>query len=326
MSQNRHRSVPSGAGALISPASSQNSNQWSQAMAPPTVITSIAHLAAKSITNNQKAEGNKLLKQAEALASMHFELNLHSIASLAKRLEKDVQQLVLRTAEDHEFRNQNEERMTRMMFEVQSIKLFMQRKKTKQPVTRADIERLQHEMSKTTMEWNKQLDDAKAKIDEIEGRMTKAPRPPVAKAKEPEQSTPPTSRMETRAMRKAKVQLSSSTQKSSPSSSTPESRIKDAINSTKRWNREHKVTQMRENQFIVGYLKKQGQRDAELAKILHQALQKRASNLEPKGRRGKAKKQPSLEEICRHVSWQDVIATATEVLVVNKAQTLQLLG
>lgn len=79
---------------------------------------------------------------------------------------------------------------------------------------------------------------------------------------------------------------------------------------------------MRENQFIISYLKKQGQRDPVLAKLLLQAIRERASNT--KTRTSRAKK-PSLEETCRNTSWQDVIDSATEVLVVNKTRTLQFL-
>lgn len=79
---------------------------------------------------------------------------------------------------------------------------------------------------------------------------------------------------------------------------------------------------MRENQFIISYLKKQGQRDPVLAKLLLQAIRERASNT--KTRTSRAKK-PSLEETGRNTSWQDVIDSATEVLVVNKTRTLQFL-
>ncbi|ENH60878.1 hypothetical protein FOC1_g10015683 [Fusarium oxysporum f. sp. cubense race 1] len=256
---------------------------------------------------------------------MHFELNLHTVFSLASRLEKEVQQLVFRTADDQEFRRQNEERMTKMMIEVQTVKAYMARMgHNHEPATRADIERLQQAMSDTTMEWNNQLEDARTKIDEISGRMINVSRHAGVRGNEP-QTSPSLVGIETRAMRKAKTDIISSAhqQQTSPSSSTLESRINDAINSTKRWNREHKTTKMRENQFIISYLKKQGQRDPVLAKVLLQAIRERASNT--KTRTSKAKKLPSLEETCRNTSWQDVIDSATEVLVVNKTQTLQFL-
>jgi hypothetical protein len=312
-------------------------------MTASKTIPNVAYSPTQTTPNNPKSEENQLLKQAEALANMHFELSLHTVFSLASRLEKDVQQLVFRTADDQEFRRQNEERMTKMMIEVQAVKAHMARiGHNHEPATRADIERLQQAMSDTTMEWNTQLEDARTKIDEISGRMNNVPRHVGVKGNEIQTSPSLVPGIETRAMRKTKTDISSSVHKqqsksfrfktisqvltydeASPSSSTLESRINDAINSTKRWNREHKATKMRDNQFIISYLKKQGQRDAELAKVLLQAIRKRASKA--KTRTGKAKKLPGLEETCRKTSWQDVIDSATEVLVVNKTQTLQYL-
>ncbi|EGU87287.1 hypothetical protein FOPG_05776 [Fusarium oxysporum f. sp. conglutinans race 2 54008] len=325
MSQNRHRSVPKGTGAPLSPPSSQPSANFAPALTASKPFPDVAYSSTQTTPNSPKSEDNQLLKQAEALANMHFELNLHTVFSLASRLEKEVQQLVFRTADDQEFRRQNEERMTKMMIEVQTVKAYMARMgHNHEPATRADIERLQQAMSDTTMEWNNQLEDARTKIDEISGRMINVSRHAGVRGNEP-QTSPSLVGIETRAMRKAKTDIISGAhqQQTSPSSSTLESRINDAINSTKRWNREHKTTKMRENQFIISYLKKQGQRDPVLAKVLLQAIRERASNI--KTRTSKAKKLPSLEETCRNTSWQDVIDSATEVLVVNKTQTLQFL-
>jgi hypothetical protein len=82
---------------------------------------------------------------------------------------------------------------------------------------------------------------------------------------------------------------------------------------------------MRDNQFITSYFKKLGQRDPELAKILQQTIQKRAPRAY-KTRSRKTQTSQSLEELCRNIAWQDVIDAATEVLVVNRSQTLQTLG
>ncbi|KAF4493429.1 hypothetical protein FAGAP_10461 [Fusarium agapanthi] len=325
MSQNRHRSAPKGTGAPLSPPSSQSSANFAPAFTASKPFPDVAYSSTQTTPNSLKGEENQLLKQAEALANMHFELNLHTVFSLASRLEKEVQQLVFRTVDDQEFRRQNEERMTKMMIEIQTVKAYMARiGHNREPATRADIERLQQAMSDTTMEWNNQLEDARTKMDEISGRMINASRQAGVRGNGPPTS-PSLLGIETRAMRKAKTDIASSAlhQQTPPSSSTLESRVNDAINSTKRWNREHKTTKMRENQFIISYLKKQGQRDPALAKLLLQAIRERAYNT--KTRTSRAKKLPSLEETCRNTSWQDVIDSATEVLVVNKTRTLQFL-
>ncbi|KAF5022931.1 hypothetical protein F66182_4997 [Fusarium sp. NRRL 66182] len=302
-------------GAPPSPSSSQISNNW-----PTTTTTASTPVPAEKM---------KLSKRAGALASMSLELRLRSVSSLANRLERDVQRLVLRTAEDQDFRRKNEERMTKIIHEVEAIKAYMAPINVKQLATQADIERLKQELSETNFHWKRLLEEARAKIDDISGRLSQVSEPVVVKSKDsvPICGTPPTPRRETRAMRRARVQLSSSVQKqqSSPSSSSPESRINNAINSTKRWNREHKVTKMRDSQFIAGYLKKQGQRDPGLAKLLQRAIQKRIPR-GGKAKSGKAKSPQKLEELCCNVSWQGVIDTATDIFVVNRTQTLRALA
>lgn len=210
MSQNRHRSVPKGTGAPLSPPSSQTSANFAPALTASKPFPDVAYSSTQKTPNSPKSEDNQLLKQAEALANMHFELNLHTVFSLASRLEKEVQQLVFRTADDQEFRRQNEERMTKMMIEVQTVKAYMARMgHNHEPATRADIERLQQAMSDTTMEWNNQLEDARTKIDEISGRMINVSRHAGVRGNEP-QTSPSLVGIETRAMRKAKTDIISS--------------------------------------------------------------------------------------------------------------------
>ncbi|KAJ4272014.1 hypothetical protein NW762_000724 [Fusarium torreyae] len=322
MVQHRRRSVPAGAVDLPSPPSSQTSNNWANAMATPISVPIITRLSTPKLPDHAKNEGVKFLRQAEALASMNFELSLRAVSSLANRLERDVQMLVLRTAEDQAFRRKNEDRMTQMMHEVHTIKAYMAPMKGIQPATQADVERLQQEMRESTLEWHKQLEDARTKIDDISDRWRQASQPGAVKNNDPVSNTPP--RRETRSMRRARRALTWN--KGYSPSSNPESRINEAIGSTKRWNREHKVTKMRDNQFIAGYLKKQSHRDPELAKILQQTIQKHTLKAADRAKAGKARNPQSLEELCRNVSWQNVLASATDVLVTNKSQTLRALG
>lgn len=209
MSQNRHRSAPKGTGAPLSPPSSQSSANFASAFTASKPFPDVAYSSTQTTPNSPKSEENQLLKQAEALANMHFELNLHIVFSLASRLEKEVQQLVIRTADDQEFRRQNEERMTKMMIEIETVKAYMARiGHNREPATRADIERLQQAMSDTTMEWNNQLEDARTKIDEISGRMLDASRRAGVRGNEAPTS-PSLLGIETRATRKAKTDIAS---------------------------------------------------------------------------------------------------------------------
>lgn len=144
---------------------------------------------------------------------MSFELNLRAVCALANRLEQDVRMLVSRTANDQEFRRQNEERMTKMMHEIQVVKIRMAQFDGSQPATQAGIEKLQQEMNNTTLGWNKQLDDARAKVDDISSRMQPDTDTIAVNTNDPEPNTPPTLGVETRAMRRARAQLGSSNQK-----------------------------------------------------------------------------------------------------------------
>ncbi|UZP33420.1 hypothetical protein NXS19_001236 [Fusarium pseudograminearum] len=255
---------------------------------------------------HEDGEGARLLKQAETLATMSVEVNLRALSTLAYKLQDDVKRLVLRTSDDQGFRRESEERLTRIMYEVQTVKAFMAPLQGLPPATRADIDRLQQEMRETSTKWHKQIEDVEVKLDALSEGMKQPP-----------------SQLETRAMQRAKAELQPSIQKQQTSSrsSTPESRIQDAIDSTKRWNREHKTTKLRDSHFILSYFRKQRQRDAELAVILQRTLQRRVAN------KVKSRFDPqSLEELSQHALWADIIDMATEVLVVNKLKTAQLLS
>lgn len=213
MIRNRRRSVPAGTSAPLSPPPSQNSNHWPPALVTSNALPPISRSPTMSLQDYPKSNGTKVLKQAEALATMSFELNLRAVWALANRLEQDVRMLVLRTADDQEFRRQNEERMTKMMQEVQVVKIHMAQFDGSQPATQADIEKLQQEMNNTTLGWNKQLEEARAKVDDISSRIQPDADTIVVKTNDPEPNTPPTSGVETRAMRRARAQLGSSDQK-----------------------------------------------------------------------------------------------------------------
>ncbi|RGP65683.1 hypothetical protein FLONG3_9186 [Fusarium longipes] len=307
----------------LSPPASQNTNNTAPGIsriAPRSLFVT----SAPKTTDHVDGEGARLLKQAEALATMSIEVNLRSLSTLAYSLQEDVRKLVHCTSDDQNFRRENEERMIKMMYEVQTVKAYMAPLQGLPPATRADIERVQQEMRETATIWHKQIESIEAKLDAISEGTNRPPKSTVVtKTADPEPITPGTTGRETRAIKRANIQLELSAQKQKTSSRllTPELRIKDAINSTKRWNREHKSTKSEDIYFIPSYFRKQRQRDAELAGILQRTLQKRVTD-KVKARFGVQ----GLEELSRHTSWEDVIDTATEVLVVNKTKTAKLLS
>lgn len=169
-----------------------------------------------------------------------------------------------------------------------------------------------------------------------------APSPPSATRALPAQQSNP--RMETRAMRRERldaVVLNRQQRKYLQSAKVPlpvanfdpelavssdhEYRITETINSTKRWNREHKVTKCSDPEFIANYLMKQGRRDPGIAKVLQRAIQKRVFQA-IKMETGEPWRPHDLTELCHSVAWRDVIDVATEVLVTKRHRTVQLLA
>jgi hypothetical protein len=144
---------------------------------------------------------------------MSIEVNLRSLSTLAYKLQDDVKRLVICTSDDQNFRRENEERMTKMMYEVQTVKAFMAPLQGLPPATRADIDRVQHEMREISAKWHKQIEDVDTKLDALEKGMRQPPKPVVTKSANPEPITPDTTGRETRAMTKAKAEFEPSIQK-----------------------------------------------------------------------------------------------------------------
>ncbi|KAM0437770.1 hypothetical protein ACHAPT_002135 [Fusarium lateritium] len=311
----------------LSPPPSQSSNLLLSSV-PVPIIRPVSRYPSASSTAKPD---QKFLAQAEALANMSCELNLRALNTRAQRIERDVQRLVMQTADDQDFRRENEARLTTLMREINAVKAHMAPFEGHPPVTWADFEKLKQEMMETVEGWKMELNDLRIQINAMMDQLRLPP-----KAKEVESNsqtsttstsstqTQPTPRMETRSMHRARPQFVVTQDQKVSLSANAEYRITETINSTKRWNREHKVTKASGPQFISGYLKKQGRRDPAIAKVLQQAIQTRASR-STKMELGKPWRPHSLEELCRNVTWRDVIDAATEVLVTKRQQTLRLL-
>ncbi|KAJ4130963.1 hypothetical protein NW768_006502 [Fusarium equiseti] len=313
-----------------SPPASQNTNT--------TLATSSTGIAvpgpspASTATLHAGNGGSKLSQQADALARMTFQVNLNAVSKIAYALQDDIKKLVLRTSGDHEYRRDNEQRMTKMMHEVQTIKRFMASLEGAPPATQADIERTQEEMRTTVKEWHARFESIETQVQAISNAAKQPPKPVIIKpatikAVNPGPFTPDTVGRETRSAKKARIEADvsskgqqSSELTSSSNLSTPEGRINEAINSTKRWNREHKVTKLKDSHYIVLYFKKQTQRDPQLASILQRTFQNRVvENVE-----GKANPR-GLEECSNYASWNDVTDTAAKVLIANQKKLMELL-
>ncbi|KAF0643677.1 hypothetical protein FPSE5266_20066 [Fusarium pseudograminearum] len=206
------RRGPIRAAAPLSPPASQNINRIISNTSDTAAGSLLVSSTAQAI-GHEDGEGARLLKQAETLATMSVEVNLRALSTLAYKLQDDVKRLVLRTSDDQGFRRESEERLTRIMYEVQTVKAFMAPLQGLPPATRADIDRLQQEMRETSTKWHKQIEDVEVKLDALSEGMKQPPKPVVTKAVDLEPITPDTTGRETRAMQRAKAELQPSIQK-----------------------------------------------------------------------------------------------------------------
>ncbi|KAK7424862.1 hypothetical protein QQX98_000137 [Neonectria punicea] len=310
--QKRRRSVPAEVtpNHILSPT-----NDDAQTL---TTTSSTSSLAAPT-------HPSKLLAQADALAKMTFELNLRAVCSHAERLEREVRTLVSYTEHDKEFRRENESRLAAMMHEIQAVKTHVAKVENTQEDVRGGLEDQQRRATDVLDGFKKEMSDLRRLIDGFSSQLNQfetsddtreSPRPP-----------PTTSRcMETRAMRRANKRVETQPRdQQNIDGAHIKSRIQEAINSTRRWNRDHKVTKIPDSQFAANYLKKQSQRDPDLAVLLQRSLQKRI-RLRRNLRSGEVGSRPrNLEELCRTVAWQDVIDMVKDVLVVNAQDSARLL-
>ncbi|RSL57262.1 hypothetical protein CEP54_008357 [Fusarium duplospermum] len=344
MALQRRHSVP--VELLVSPEPSQSRSYPSlPQLSPDSAPGPVSKLVKPS---------NEFMVKAEALASMNFELGLRHAHAHALRLEAQVHRIVAKNADDQDFRREHEARLTMVMREVKAVKLYMARFNDEPVVTQAEVDKLRQEMLKEMQDWRRELNDLRAKLDALKPELgietrkiekepevngppqgdlilslanppSVAPIPSLPSFPSPTRSLPAGQsalRMETRAMRREKLV---NRQQQFVLSSDHQRRITEAINSTKRWNREHKATQCSDPEFIGNYLMKQGRRDPGLAKVLQQAIQKRGFRAIKLGT-GEPWRPHNLTELCHSVSWRDVIDAATEVLVTKRHRTVQVLN
>ncbi|KAH7163204.1 hypothetical protein B0J13DRAFT_601749 [Dactylonectria estremocensis] len=312
MVQMRRRSVPPG----IAPSYDESLTMGDL----QALVTSSSSSALSPHTKNVT-----LLNQADALARMTIELNLRAVCGLAERLEREVRKLVLRTEQDTEFRHNNEKRLTDMMCEIQSVKMHMAATMTGQVNLEGGFKKQQKETAKVMDGFRREVLELKGFMDGLSSQLDQFPNfDDINK----DIVVPHTSsRMETRAMRRASKQVAMQPpNQQNTATANIKSRIQEAINSTRRWNRDHKVTPLSDLQFTVNYLNKQSQRDPSMAVLFQRSLQKRIRLRAALTSRKTLPQPRNLEELCRDVVWQDVIDMVQDVLVVNGHRSASLLG
>lgn len=294
--QLRHRSVPSGKRTNPDPP-------------PPTCDTTTLTVSSSSLLAPTRS--SKLVEQADALAKMTFELNLRAVCGHAKRLERDLRTLVAKTEQDNDFKNEYQKRLVEMMAEIQSVKTHITTVQGGQQDVTGGFDKLQRETSQFVELFQDEIRGIKGGLSEIFNQLDQCAT--IDDVRDEIYSASLTD-AETRA--KTQARLRAMQQDIKP-------RVEEAINSTRRWNRDHKTTHLPDSQFVANYLKKQSQRDAAMAVLLQRSLQKRI-RLRDSRTPGRTWSQPqSLDELCRDVVWQDVIDMVKDVLVVNEQRTMR---
>lgn len=117
--------------------------------------------------NQTTRSTNKYEAKVQALMSMTFELSLRNLNVHVQRLERDVRRLVTKTADDQDFRRENEATLAKYMQEVEAVKLKLAQYGDKPSVTRADIDKLQQEMAQEAGKWKAEVDDIRAQLDAL---------------------------------------------------------------------------------------------------------------------------------------------------------------
>lgn len=327
----RRLSLPPPEAASIEPSSS------------PSALTDLSSPPSNGSPPCQpNSQPTKLLSRAEVLAKMTFELNLRAVSQQTDRLQRDMQALVQSTAEDKEFRAQNETRLEKLWQEMLAVKQHMSKVEhvqTDNSQLATDFEKCQRETQALVDEFRTEIGELKVLIVGLSKHVDELPGATEARNESGYSSqqngsldfgdlspTQPIERQasvdgldgwgdgETKHSAKELVNEGHDLRAVADASQ----RIIAAIQSTKRWNREHKATKLGDDEFSANYLKQQSKRDTKLAVYIQRAILRRI-----RWRRQRTASRPkSLEEFCKDVKWEDVIGTVQDVLMDKEKTTI----
>ena len=183
--------------------------------------------------------------------------------------------LVRATAEDKKFRGEHEARLQEIWKEVLAVKTRLGDVQDSRKEIGVLFEDTQAELNSLRDECRREIKELKTQTDDLSTQMNHIP-----------------------LARDGMQQFSAR-------------RIQEAISSTRRWNREHKVTEMSDAVFTTNYLKQQCKRDRDIAVFIQKNIQRRLRRRQPSSRR----RVKSLEEFCKDVAWNDVLETVEDVLI-----------
>lgn len=253
-----------------------------------------------------------------------------------ERFQRDLQNLVLVTGQDKEFREQHEARLTKLWQEMLVVKQEAAKVGAGQDL-KVDFERVQQETAAVIDDFRKEIMDLKDLIDGISKRFDELPTmadvmndsgynsQPGDQAKDELPLTQRTDRQQSEHSYEGDVVHLGPVQKALISEGhdpravlDTSRRIVQAIKSTKRWNGDHKKSLHGDDVYCSNYLKQQAKRDRPLASY----LQKRLLNLVRMRRQPSNSPPTTLEEFCKDIKWRDVIRMVQESLVKNERSAI----
>ncbi|UKZ92682.1 uncharacterized protein TrAFT101_007624 [Trichoderma asperellum] len=304
----RGRSVPAKASPKESPSRPDNgyhnSKSLTAAIIPSPSISPIP--SSGSIITTRP--NSKLLASADALARMTIELNVRAMSAQTERLEKSLGALMMCTKEDKEFRKSHDARLQSMVQEMQVVKQRMEEIQGPEWNSKSNdnLEQCKKDMDESIAQLRKEMSDLKGLVGDITTALDKIPT--VAEAEALISRTQAAGS----ATKGSKTQAKPDVEKSrSGPTRTIKQRIEDTISSTRRWNRDHKSTKLRDAAFIANYLKQQSKRDPQMAVYIQKGIQRRVYH----SGRPKSKTRPrNLEQFCQVLVWKDVLDAAEDIL------------
>ncbi|KAH6608682.1 hypothetical protein Trco_002028 [Trichoderma cornu-damae] len=303
----RGRSVPATAFPTGSGGKNNSNAAATAIIRSPSSIPPIASNGSVVTSRNSP----RLLSHADALARMTIELNVRAVSAQTERLEKSLSALMTCTQEDKAFRESHDARLQRMRQEILVVKQRME--EIQGPEWGANGKMgpgsRKKDVDESIEQLRKEVGELRGLVGDISSTLDKLPTAAEAEAL------------------MSRVRLPACTAKgrrpgSARSHATAKQRIEDAIRSTRRWNGDHKITQLNDAAFTANYLRQQSKRDPQMAVHIQKAIQRRVY----RSGRPRARNRPeSLEQLCRDVGWKDVIETAEDVLVRNRDRTAKTL-
>lgn len=214
-----------------------------------------------------------------------------------------MQHLAARAGHDADFLRAHQQRLRDMWHEVVAVKLQADSLGVAHGDLRAQFVRCRCEMLDFRVRLHAEMQALRASVDDLGRQLDGLP---SAADLDDEERRP---RRYVRQPLLVKAWLTTpedSSGKADCSGKPPQQRIHEAIQSTRRWYRDHKTTGLSDAAFVANYLRQQSKRDPAMAVLLQKALQ----------RLGRRRSRPrSLDDLCRDLAWSDVTDIVKAVLV-----------